>query len=122
MKIIEPEAKYLECLQLSTRRPEYLSKLGSCKSRTKVQEAQAREVVEGLLDGINNNTVVAFTDGSCRGNSGPCGAGSYIILPNNEKVALKQPVSKLASIALDELVATKSTKIQLWSLVTVRSW
>ena len=39
----------------------------------------------------------------------PCGAGSCIIFPNSDKVELKQPVSKLASILLGELVAIKFT-------------
>ena len=64
-------------------------------------------MVEGLLDNISTNTVVAFTDGSCKGSPGPCGAGSCIILSNIETVELKQPVSKLASILLGELVAIK---------------
>ena len=71
LKIIKPEPNYLECLQPSKRKPEYWSNLGLSKSRTKAQEQESRKVVESLIDGISNNTVVAFTDGSCRGNPGP---------------------------------------------------
>ena len=47
-----------------------------------------------------------FTDGSCRENPGPCGAGACVYLPGQEEcVELKKPVSKLASILLEELVA-----------------
>ena len=47
-----------------------------------------------------------FTDGSSRGNPGPCGAGACVYLPDQEEcVELKKPVSKLASILLGELVA-----------------
>ena len=107
--MIEPEASYLECLQPSKRKMEYWSSIGSYRSSTKAQKQVSREVVEGVLDGIFNNTLVAFTDGSCRGNPGPCGDGSCIILLNSDKVELKQLVSKLASILLGELVAIKLT-------------
>ncbi|XP_045210684.2 ribonuclease H-like [Mercenaria mercenaria] len=51
---------------------------------------------------------MAFTDGPCRGSPGPCGAGACI-LPNTELVELKQPVSKLSSILVGEMVAIKLT-------------
>ena len=43
----------------------------------------------------------------CRGNSGPCGAGACLFLPNEERVDLKQPVSTRSSILLGELIAFK---------------
>ena len=46
---------------------------------------------------------------SCRGILGLCGAGSCIIVPNNEQIEIKQPVSKLASILVGELVAIQIT-------------
>ena len=54
-------------------------------------------------------TLIVFTDGSCRGNTGPCGAGACVFLPNNDKIEWKQPVSKLVSILLGELVAIQIT-------------
>ncbi|KAH3886362.1 hypothetical protein DPMN_010367 [Dreissena polymorpha] len=60
-----------------------------------------------MLQNEDPNTVIAFTDGSCRGNPGPCGAGSCVFLPSVDKVELKQPVSKLTSILVGELVAVK---------------
>ena len=51
--------------------------------------------------------VCGFADGSCRGNPGPCGAGACLFLPNEEKIDLKQPVSKRSSILLGELMAIK---------------
>ena len=87
------------------RRPEYWSNLGSS-----AQEAESRTVVENLIkDNTGIHTVLAFTDGSCRGNTGPCGAGACVFLPNNDATELKQPVSKLASIRLGELVAIQLT-------------
>lgn len=106
---IEAEMTYLEYLQPSRRRPEYWTNLGSSKSRTSAQESESRSVIEGMIENSNINTVIAFTDGSCRGNPGPCGAGACIFLPNSDQVELKQPVAKLASILIGELVAIKMT-------------
>ena len=87
LKSIEPEINYLEYLQPSMRRPEYWSNLGSSKYRTSAQEVESRNVVENLIkNSICEHTVLAFTDGSCRGNPGPCGAGSYVLLPNSDAV------------------------------------
>ncbi|XP_071161036.1 uncharacterized protein [Mytilus edulis] len=55
---------------------------------------------------LSPSTVVAFTDGSCQSNPGPCGAGAIVIFSNKE-IELKQPVSKRGSILLAELVAIK---------------
>ena len=110
LNAIEPEMNYLEYLQPSLRRPEYWSNLGSSKNRTSAQEAESRNVVENLIkDNTGMQMVLAFTDGSCRGNPGPCGAGACVFLPNNDEIELKQPVSKLASILLGELVAIQIT-------------
>ena len=110
LNAIEPEMSYLEYLQPSLRRPEYWSNLGSSKNRTSAQEAESRNVVENLIkDNTGMQTVLAVTDGSCRGNPGPCGAGACVFLPNNDEIELKQPVSKLASILLGELVAIQIT-------------
>ncbi|WAR01815.1 RNH-like protein, partial [Mya arenaria] len=83
---IEPEASYLEGLQPSRRRPEYWN---------------------NLEDEVN--TVIAFTDGSCLGNPGPCGAGACIYFNDQKRVELSQPVAKSASILVGELVAIKMT-------------
>ena len=51
---------------------------------------------------------MVFTDGSCLGNPGPCGAGGVFVYPgSSELVMLKQPVSSRGSILLGELVAIK---------------
>ena len=64
-----------------------------------------RDVVENLIkDNTGMQTVLAFTDGFCRGNPGSC-----VFLPNNDEIELKQPASKVASILLGELVAIKIT-------------
>ncbi|XP_060593901.1 uncharacterized protein LOC132748336 [Ruditapes philippinarum] len=114
---IEPEFSYLEYLQPSRTRPDYWNNLGSSKSRTVKQEDDARQHISSLLSDVDTKTAVAFTDGSCRGNPGPCGAGACILLPNTEVIELKQPVSKLSSILVGELVAIKF-KITLQALLT----
>ena len=93
------------------RRPEYWSNLGSSKNITSAQEVESRNVVENLIKNsiLSDHSIIAFTDGSCRGNPGPCGAGSYVLLPNSDAEELKQPVPKLASILLGELVAIQLT-------------
>ena len=92
------------------RRPEYWSNLGSSKNITSPQKVESRNVVENLImNSICDHTIIAFTDGSCRGNPVPCGAGSYVLLQNSDAVEFKQPVSKLASIPLGELVAIQLT-------------
>ena len=87
LNAIEPEMSYLEYLQPSLRRPEYWTNLGSSKNRTSAQEAESRNVVENLIkDNTGMQMVLAFTDGSCRGNPGPCGAGACVFLPNNDEL------------------------------------
>ena len=69
---------YKDSLQPSKPKPEYWNSLGSSKSRTSDQEALSRDIVGGLLDQCDTDITVAFTDGSCLGNPGPCGAGSCV--------------------------------------------
>jgi ribonuclease HI len=52
------------------------------------------------------NIAIAFTDGSCLDNPGPCGAGT-IVFVEEETTELKQPVCKRGSILLGELIAIK---------------
>ena len=72
-----------------------------------IQEEEARKVIEGIVTEAEAETVFVFTDGSCKGNSGPCGAGACLFFPYQQKIELHQPVAKRASILLGELVAIK---------------
>ena len=72
-----------------------------------IQEEEARKVIEGIVTEAESETVFVFTDGSCKRNPGPCGAGACLFFPNQEKIELHQPVAKRASILLGELVAIK---------------
>ena len=103
---IEPEPDYVDSLQPTLRRPEYWNNLGSSKNRTKTQEEDSRRIIEEQIDKSGVDTVFIFTDGSCRQNPGPCGAGACVFLPGQDEcIELKKPVSRLASILLGELVA-----------------
>ena len=103
---LEKEFTFPETLQPSKRQPEYWQNLGSSKSRTKNQEAQSGEIIEKIIEECDENTVIAFTDGSCLGNSEPCGVGACIYMPGYTAPTInKQPVSSCGSILLGELIA-----------------
>jgi ribonuclease HI len=59
-----------------------------------------------LLNNQPSNSAVAFTDGSCSGNPGPCGSG-VIIFHKEEEIELKRAVSNRGSILLAEIIAIK---------------
>ena len=65
-----------------------------------------KEIILEILDVQNTNSLIAFTDGSCKGNPGPCGAGA-VIYKGEEEIKLKKAVSKHVSILLGELIAVK---------------
>ena len=103
---IEPEFSFEDSLQPSKRRPEYWDRLGSSKSRTEEQQNESRSIIQGLLDNCSPSSIIAFTDGSCQPNPGPCGAGSCIFMPYQDNpICLKKPVSGNSFILLGELVA-----------------
>ena len=105
---LEKKCNYLDSLQPSKQKPDYWNILGSSKSRTGDQEELSREIIGGILDSCDDGKAVVFTDGSCLGNPGPCGAGACVFPPGvSEPVLLKQPVSSRGSILLGEVVAIK---------------
>ena len=75
---IEPEFSFLEGLCPSKSRPEYWNRLGSSKSRSVTQQEEAKVTVQSLVENCSYNDLIAFTDGSCLGNPGPCGSGACI--------------------------------------------
>ena len=58
------------------------SGFGSAKNRTQKQQQQARAAAESVIEGLPENSIVCFTDGSCRGNPGLAGVGVYIQYPD----------------------------------------
>ena len=105
VKNIEEEFQF-HGLQASKSPPEYLRNLGSSKTRTKEQEIKDRDLILQKITETTENTAIAFTDGSCLNNPGPCGAGAIVFI-EEETTELKQPVCKRGSILLGELIAIK---------------
>lgn len=56
------------------------SGFGSAGNRTAAQAEAAKAQALGQLAAIPEGTHVAFTDGACQGNPGPCGAGAVVLL------------------------------------------
>ena len=107
---LEKEFTFTDSLQPSKRKPEYWQNLGSSKTRSKTQEALSREIIGTIIENCSEKTAIAFTDGSCLGNPGPCGAGACIhLLGHTEPILLKYPVSSYGSILLGELMIIKLT-------------
>lgn len=58
------------------------SGFGKAGTRTQAQAAAAAEEARTLLASLPADTVVAYTDGACKGNPGPAGAGAVVQLPD----------------------------------------
>ena len=109
---LEKEFTYQESLQPSKSKPEYWNCLGSSKSRSGEQEMLSREIIEGLLETCDRDTAVAFTDGSCLGNPGPCGAGACVFLPYKTDPTFLKPLclnNEKESFSRKGLLFTKRT-------------
>jgi hypothetical protein len=86
--------------------PEYWRHLGSSKNRSTEQAESGKQIVLDKIANLPQNSILAFTDGSCINNPGSCGAGA-VIFNGNSTIELKKPVSNRASILLGELIAIK---------------
>jgi ribonuclease HI len=62
------------------------SGFGSAGKRSQVQAAMAAEAARELLTTFSADAAVCFTDGACKGNPGPCGAGAVVRLPGGERL------------------------------------
>ena len=100
---LEQKFSYKEGLQPSRRPSKYWKTLGLSKSKTNIQEQEARAVIQTHIEVTCPATGIVFTDGSCWGNHGPCVAGACLYLPRQDK--LNEPVAKIASILREELIA-----------------
>lgn len=58
------------------------SGFGSAGKRTQAQAAAALESAARLLQSFAPTSAVCFTDGACKGNPGPAGAGAVVKLPD----------------------------------------
>ena len=74
--------------------------------RGEEQKRQCQVEIDEQLGNTNIDQAIAFTDGSCLGNPGPCGAGAIIYSEHvKPAVRLHRPVAQRGSILLAELVA-----------------
>lgn len=109
------------------RRKSRSSGFGSAGTRTAAQAAMAQDAARKLIESLSEDTVVAFTDGSCRGNPGPAGSGAALRLPGGRRVeasrSLGQGTNNVAEltavrVALDLIERAKvapKTKIALFT-------
>jgi len=58
------------------------SGFGKAGTRTAAQAAAAKTSALDYIRALPADTVKAFTDGACKGNPGPCGAGAVAVLPD----------------------------------------
>lgn len=58
------------------------SGFGKAGTRTKQQAAMAADAARQLIASLPEGTAVAYTDGACKGNPGPAGAGARVELPD----------------------------------------
>ena len=62
------------------------SGFGSAGTRTQAQAAMAAEAARQLLTTFSADAAICFTDGACKGNPGPCGAGAVVRLPDGQRL------------------------------------
>ena len=62
------------------------SGFGSAGTRTKAQAQAAAAFAGELIAGFSNDAAVCFTDGACKGNPGPAGAGAVVRLPGGDRL------------------------------------
>ncbi|MES9970162.1 MAG: ribonuclease H family protein [Candidatus Thiodiazotropha sp.] len=119
--MIQPEPAYNPGdLVRTLKHPKYWSQLGSSKSRSTEQQEKGKGIIQQLLLEAPARSSIAFTDGSCLGNPGPCGAGAVIYLPDEQSgIELTRPVAARGSILLAELVAVL---LVLESVTSKRIW
>ena len=60
--------------------------LGSAKNRTLAQKKKAKQTARQLVDSFSEQTIVCFTDGSCRGNPGLSGTGVLVRMTDGREV------------------------------------
>ena len=60
------------------------SGFGSAGTRSLAQAAAAKQSAQDFIAGLPAGTHKVFTDGACRGNPGPCGAGAVLVRADGE--------------------------------------
>lgn len=62
------------------------SGFGKAGTRSEGQKAMAAEAARTMIEGLDASTIVAYTDGGCRGNPGPAGSGVRVQLPDGSAI------------------------------------
>ena len=104
-------------------RPSRGSGFGSAGTRTVAQAAAAKESAAKLLTSFRPDAAVCFTDGSCKGNPGPAGAGAVVKLPGGQVLERSMAlgvatnnVGELAAVGLAlDLLANEGMELSLRS-------
>ncbi|MEW8547041.1 MAG: hypothetical protein AB2693_26295, partial [Candidatus Thiodiazotropha sp.] len=60
----------------------------------------SREIIGRFIQDCDERTVIAFSDGSCLENPGPCGAESCIYLPGHTEPMKVEKFSETDSISI----------------------
>jgi ribonuclease HI len=73
--------------------------LGNSNNRTADQLSRARAILDNKLANLEEQTLVAFTDGSALNNPGPCGAAAVIYRDglSSDPIILEKPISARGS-------------------------
>ncbi len=58
---------------------------GKAGSRSAAQAAMAVEAARALVERLEGQAIVGFTDGACKGNPGPAGSGAVVWLPGGPR-------------------------------------
>lgn len=70
------------------------SGFGSAGTRTAEQARAAVAAAKGHLDRLAEGTVVAYTDGACRGNPGPAGSGVVLELADGRRIEASRALGR----------------------------
>lgn len=101
------------------------SGFGSAGSRTKAQAQAAASAAGDLLASFSRHAAVCFTDGGCKGNPGPTGAGAVVRLPDGTRLeahrALGQGTNNVGELSaiglacelLDQAGFPKDTDVEI---------
>lgn len=79
------------------------SGFGSAGTRTAAQATAAKQSAQQIIAALPEGTHKAFTDGACKGNPGPCGAGAVLVHAGGEVtedyLALGQGTNNIGELA-----------------------
>ena len=80
------------------------SGFGSAGTRTKAQAQAAAAFAGELIANFSSDAAVCFTDGACKGNPGPAGAGAVVRLPDGTRMEAHRALGR-ATNNVGELTA-----------------